>query len=98
MPSKSAKSKVLIDNDRFRLTLWSFEAGQETGLQTHEMDYVVMPQTPGAVKLQHPDGSESSAVMLPETPYYHEAGVHHNVINNSDKPLSYLEMEFKTKP
>ena len=95
MSEKSATSTVLIDNDQCRLTLWSFDAGQEPGWHTHGMDYVVMPKVVGKVRLQHPDGSETTADMLPDTPYYRSAGVNHNVINASDAPFSFLEMEFK---
>lgn len=91
----SATLTILIDNDQCRLTLWSFEPGQETGWHTHEMDYVVMPKSPGKVRLQHPDGSETTAEMSPDAPYFRPAGVNHNVINASDAPFSFLEMEFK---
>ncbi|MEG9863062.1 MAG: hypothetical protein V6Z81_11350 [Parvularculales bacterium] len=92
----SATSKVIIDNEQYRLTLWSFEVGQETGWHTHEMDYVVMPQVTGKVKLQHPDGSETFANMSPDNPYFREAGVQHNVINAGEEPLSFLELEYKS--
>ncbi|MAJ35236.1 MAG: cupin, partial [SAR116 cluster bacterium] len=32
----SATPTILIDNDQCRLTLWSFQPGQETGWHTHE--------------------------------------------------------------
>jgi quercetin dioxygenase-like cupin family protein len=98
MSSTSATSKVLIDNDQCRLTLWSFEVGAETGWHTHELNYVVMPQVRGKVKVQHPDGSENFSDMLPEAPYYREAPVEHNVINAGDEPLHFLDLEFKPKP
>ena len=34
---------VQTDNDRVRVTLWSFEKGEETGFHVHEYDYVVVP-------------------------------------------------------
>jgi quercetin dioxygenase-like cupin family protein len=95
MSGKSATPTILIDNDQCRLTLWSFEAGQETGWHTHEMDYVVMPKVQGKVRLQHPDGTESVSDMSPDAPYFRPAGVNHNVINASDAPFSFLELEFK---
>jgi hypothetical protein len=54
-----------------------------------------MPKVVGKVRLQHPDGTETTADMLPDTPYHRSAGVNHNVINASDAPFSFLEMEFK---
>jgi len=96
MADNSATPTVLIDNDQCRLTLWSFEPGQETGWHTHEMDYVVMPKVAGKVRLEQPEGSESHADMLPDAPYFREKGVNHNVINAGDAPFSFLEMEFKS--
>ena len=38
-----ANSKIMIDNERTKVTLWSFEVGEETGQHTHEYDYVIVP-------------------------------------------------------
>ena len=37
-----AKANVMIDNDKTRVTEWSFEVGDETGQHVHEYDYVVV--------------------------------------------------------
>ena len=38
-----AKSKIMIDNSKVRVTGWVFDPGDETGQHIHEYDYVVVP-------------------------------------------------------
>ena len=33
-------SRTMIDNERTRVTLWTFKPGEETGQHIHEFDYV----------------------------------------------------------
>ena len=33
----------MIDNEKTRVTFWSFEPGEDTGKQFNEYDYVVVP-------------------------------------------------------
>ena len=37
-----AKANVMIDNDKTRVTEWSFEVGDETGKHIHEYDYLII--------------------------------------------------------
>ena len=37
-----AKANVMIDNQKTRVTEWTFEVGDETGQHIHEYDYVVV--------------------------------------------------------
>ena len=37
-----AKAKVMIDNEKTRVTEWVFDIGDETGQHIHEFDYVVV--------------------------------------------------------
>ncbi len=51
----SAKSDMTIDNDRIRVTTWTFEAvGDSTGPHRHEHDYIVIPVTGGRFVSLHP--------------------------------------------
>ena len=90
-----ASSTVLIDNDICKLTLWDFAPGQETGWHTHTMDYVVMPNISGTLKLVNKDGTEMEVQVSPDKPYFKTSGVNHNVISVNDFNFSFLEMEFK---
>ena len=37
-----AKSDIMIDNDKTRVTRWLFEPGEDTGEHIHEYDYIVV--------------------------------------------------------
>jgi hypothetical protein len=46
-----ATPKVMIDNEKTRVTKWSFGIGDETGQHIHEFDYVVVPMLDGDLKI-----------------------------------------------
>ena len=52
-----AKSKIMIDNSRVRVTKWIFDPGDETGEHIHEYDYVVVPMRDGILKIINEDDS-----------------------------------------
>ena len=54
-----AKANVMIDNQKTRVTEWTFEVGDETGQHIHEYDYVVVPMLDGELKIINHDGVET---------------------------------------
>ena len=42
---EQASSTIQVDNERVRVTEYTFESGAETTFHRHEWDYVVVPQT-----------------------------------------------------
>ena len=54
-----AKSKTMIDNEKTRVTMWSFEVGDQTGQHVHEYDYVIVPMLDGELKIINEDDSIS---------------------------------------
>jgi len=94
----AATPTVQVDNDRVRVTEYRFAPGAETGWHRHEWDYVVVPQTDGAVSLVGPDGAETAAAMTRGVSYYRAAGVEHNVINAGSGELVFVEIEMKAHP
>ena len=88
-----ATSNVMIDNDRTRVTLWSFITGEETGQHIHEFDYVIVPMSDGELKIINEDGSVSISKLEKGVCYYREKGVEHNVLNNNNNPYSFIEIE-----
>ena len=54
-----AKANVMIDNQKTRVTEWSFEVGDSTGQHIHEYDYVVVPLLDGELKIVNHDGEET---------------------------------------
>ena len=96
MQRKKAKANIQIDNERVRVTEYSFNQNEETGFHVHQWDYVVIPQTNGILLLVDQYDLETSAKLVEGQPYYREAGVSHNVINNGKEKLSFIEIEMKT--
>jgi beta-alanine degradation protein BauB len=86
---------IQIDNDRVRVTEWRFATGAETGVHTHEMDYVVVPGMTGQLKIVLPDESVVIADLTKGVSYTRDAGVCHNVINHNDFEFSFVEVELK---
>lgn len=83
-----------FENDRVIVTLWSFEPGQNTGWHKHGHDYVVVPLMDGQLRLATPDG-EQIAELRKGVSYAREAGVEHDVINATDGPFAFVEIELK---
>ena len=96
MQRKKAKANIQIDNERIRVTEFSFNKGDETRFHTHQWDYVVIPQTNGKLLLVDENKVETTATLLKGEPYYRRAGVSHNVINNGREKLVFIELEIKT--
>ena len=96
MQRKKAKTNIQIDNERVRVTEYSFNKGDETGFHTHQWDYVVVPQTSGQLLIIDDREVETTATLVKGEPYYRRAGVSHNVINNGKEKLVFIELEIKT--
>ena len=90
-----AKSNLMIDNDRTRVTEWIFEIGGETGQHVHEFDYVVVPLLDGELTIIDEDGSRSVSKLFKGKTYYRDKGVSHNVINTNDFQFRFVEVEIK---
>ena len=95
MQRKKANANIQIDNQKIRVTEYSFNEEEETGFHTHKWDYVVVPQTNGELLLIDDNGIETTATLVKGQPYYREAGVSHNVVNNCKEKLVFIEIEIK---
>ena len=89
-----AKSTLLIDNERVRVTEWRFEPGAATTWHRHQMDYVVLPMTSGVLRAELLHGAIDMELQV-GVPYYREAGVEHDVINANDFEFVFIETELK---
>jgi beta-alanine degradation protein BauB len=93
--TECAVPKVLIDNERVRVTEWRFAPGAAIGWHRHEMDYVVVPMLDGELELVGPDGERSRAQLSKGVPYFRNAGVEHDVINANAFEFAFVEIELK---
>ena len=66
-----ARSETTIDDERVRVTTWSFEkAGDSTGAHVHEYDYVLVPVTGGTLTaVSTTDGSARTITQVAGSPY-----------------------------
>jgi beta-alanine degradation protein BauB len=94
MTRPQAVPTVQIDNQRVIVTEWRFAPGAETGWHLHAHDYVVVPQTDGELLLETPEG-ELKAPLVAGKSYTRQVGVEHNVINNTDHEVVFIEIELR---
>ena len=88
-----AKAKVLINNDKVKVTEWNFEVADSTGHHIHEYNYIVIPMLDGELKIVDKDNNETISNLTKGGAYYREKGVEHNVLNNNNFPYSFIEIE-----
>ncbi len=89
-----AQPTVQVDNERVRVTLWTFAPGAETGQHVHAHDYVVVPMTSGTLRLVEAAGTRE-AQLTAGVAYSRQAGVSHNVINANAYEFRFVEVEIK---
>jgi quercetin dioxygenase-like cupin family protein len=87
-----ATSLVQVRNDRVIVTEWRFAPGAETGHHVHAHDYVVVPLTSGALRLEEPAGAREVQLEAGVS-YARAAGVAHNVINANTFGFRFIEIE-----
>ncbi|WP_341954195.1 cupin domain-containing protein [Salinibacterium sp. TMP30] len=88
----TAVPQPVIDGSKARVTRWDLAPGAETGHHRHELDYIVIAITDGAL-LQKSEDAEVSVPLSPGSAYFREAGVEHNVSNQGDKTVTFVEVE-----
>ncbi len=92
--SGTAKSIVLVENDRVIVTEYRFAPGENTGWHRHGHDYVVVPLLDGKLRLESSTGT-TFADMKKGAPYFRNAGVEHDVISASEDEFAFIEIELK---
>lgn len=89
-----ATGTVQIDNERVIVTEWCFAPGAQTGHHVHALDYVVVPLTSGALRLEEPTGMREVQLQAGNS-YARLSGVAHNVVNANDFEFRFVEIELK---
>ena len=92
---QTCTAKMLVDDERTRGTRFEFLPDQETGWHEHQYDYVIAAVTDCEMKIEQPDGENTSVFVAAGDAYRRNAGVKHNVINNGKVPMSFIEIELK---
>jgi hypothetical protein len=92
----AAQSATSLDDDRLRITTWTFGAdGANTGHHVHEYDYVVVPVTGGTFTITDPDGATHEMTQHAGKPYLGTAGTAHDVASVGGAPAVFVEIELK---
>lgn len=81
-----------LDDGVVRVTRWTFPPGTETGAHVHEYDYVVVPVTDGELTIESDAGTTTADIALGVS-YQRGKGVAHNVANDTDATISFVEVE-----
>ncbi len=90
-----ATATQLVDDDRVRVTRFDFAPNAETGWHRHEYDYVITALTDCHMLLEEPGGGTRQTVVKAGEAYRRDLGVEHNVINDSQNPMAFVEIELK---
>ena len=92
-----ARGTVSVDDDRVRVTTWTFEAaGIATGRHRHEFDYVDRPDHRRDVHRDRPRRVRARAgAGRGRSPYLGTAGTEHDVVSATDRQAVFVEIELK---
>ncbi len=93
-----ATSRVLADDDRFRIVEWTIEPGDAIELHTHELDYAVVGVERSVMWAISPDGTEVEVQIVPREAYTRQAGATHRIENRGDARVVFTEVEAKGPP
>jgi copper chaperone CopZ len=92
-PQRSAATaEQQLDDGVVRVTKWTFPPGSETGAHVHEYDYVVVPVTNGDLTIESAEGAATANIVL-GVAYQRGKGVAHNVANDGDTTIAFVEVE-----
>ena len=98
MKRRSCDATILVDDSRVRVTRFDFAPGAETGWHRHGHDYVITAVTDCPMLLEDPGGNSRRVIVPAGTAYRRSEGVEHNVVNDGDQPMSFVEVELKEPP
>jgi quercetin dioxygenase-like cupin family protein len=90
---EAMSAEVQIENADVRATRWTLAQGEETGQHRHEYDYVVVPLAAAGMHVHHADGKETTSELATGESYYKQAGAEHNVRNEDEAVLDFVEVE-----
>ncbi len=82
------------DDDDVRITRWDFAPGAVTGWHTHGWPYFVILLTDAVLRV-HNGTTISDTVLTAGQAYNRVAGIQHDVMNGSDHPIAFVEIEIK---
>jgi quercetin dioxygenase-like cupin family protein len=94
---KRAVATIQLDNASVRVTEWRVGPGAATGHHRHQYAYVVVPMTTGRLTSHAREGTATNDLVAGHA-YYRDAGVAHDVVNDTAVEIVFVEVELKTAP
>jgi quercetin dioxygenase-like cupin family protein len=85
---------VQQDDKTVRITRWDFTPGAATGWHSHGWPYFVVMLTDAVIKIEAGDKVTEVKWKAGDS-YQRPAGIEHDVLNASDHPLAFVEIEIK---
>jgi len=85
---------VQQDDETVRITRWDFAPGAATGWHTHGWPYFVVMLTDAVMRIEAA-GAVSEVRLMAGQSYRRPAGIEHDVMNGSDQPMAFVEIEIK---
>jgi quercetin dioxygenase-like cupin family protein len=92
---QTCTATVMVDDARVRVARFDFAPGAETGWHRHGHDYVITAVTDCPMLIEEPGGTSRRVLVPAGTAYRRMEGVEHNVVNDGDLPMSFVEVELK---
>lgn len=89
-----AVPNVQQDDTTARITRWDFQPGAVTGWHRHEWPYFVIMLTDGILRV-HNGADVSDVTLVAGQSYRRPPGIEHDVMNGSDHPIAFVEIEIK---
>ncbi len=91
---QKAVSELQAEDDRMRITRWTFEPATETGWHRHPYPYAIVPVQGGTLTVIDGEGERDYEIRTGES-YARSCGTEHNIVNNSGAPVVFVEIEIK---
>lgn len=91
----NAVATILVNDALVRVTRFDFAPGAETGWHRHGHDYVITAVTDCQMLIEEPAGGVRRVMVPAGSAYRRDMGVEHNVINDGETPMSFVEVEVK---
>lgn len=89
-----ARAELQHDDQGLRVTQWILPPGSDIGWHRHAFDYVVVPISDGTMTIEDAGGRHEAALRAGRS-YARKAGVEHNVRNETDREIRFVEIEIK---
>jgi beta-alanine degradation protein BauB len=89
-----AVATVQQDDATVRITRWDFVPGAVTGWHEHGWPYFVVMLMAGTLRVHDGDRVTDNALAAGQA-YSRPAGIRHDVMNGSDHPIAFIEIEVK---